>query len=216
MTAMVKPILRWYCDRCGARWSSQTSECPHCAMLVNETPYADARPPPTGYRDERSVFHPGPGSDGYCGHLRECLPCFRAFGDALNRGERWAVVLSPLPQLPPIVMPVHGPPRGVVVPTCLPEPGEGALVTTPRSLPACWRRYAHPGPLLVGMAGGFALWQLPVAIRAVSIIALLVAAVTIRKSVPDTLPAARVRQPDTLPAARVRQPDTLPAARVRH
>lgn len=152
------------------------------------------RPPPTSYRDEHEVFHPGPGCDGYCGHLRECLPCFRAFGDALNRGEHWAEVLSPLPLLPPIVMPVPGPPRGAVMPTCLPGPGEGALVTAPRSLPARWRRYATPWPIACCVAGAVGAWLIPPAVGAAPIVALLVAVMAIRRYVPDEVPAARVRR----------------------
>lgn len=69
------------------------------------------RPPPTSYRDEHELFHPGPGSEGYAAHLGDCLSCWRGFRDALKRGERWAAssgIVARLAAAPP-TMPIAGP-----------------------------------------------------------------------------------------------------------
>lgn len=179
--------------------------------IVNETPYADCdRPPPTGHRDEQGVFHPGPDCDGYVEHAYSCDACLTVVGDAINRGDGWArkyhpawweiqkmldvrhgraVVRSATPQdINREVRRIAREIRSATEPTI---PRSAALVPAPRSLPAHWRRYAQPGPLIVGMLAGAGLWLLPATVRAVIICVLLVAAVAIRKYVSDAVPSAR-------------------------
>lgn len=45
------------------------------AACLEPVVLVDARPPRTGYRDERGVFHPGPGSRGYVEHQAGCESC---------------------------------------------------------------------------------------------------------------------------------------------
>lgn len=41
-------------------------------------PYS--RPPRTGYRDERGLYHPAPGSTGFAEHAGGCVSCAREVG----------------------------------------------------------------------------------------------------------------------------------------
>lgn len=91
-------------------------------------------PPPTSYRDAHGTFHPGPGCNGYREHMVACDPCLSAFIRAGAAGEAWAMAT------PPVVQPVW------------PSPSR-ALATAPRSLPARWRRYASPVPLICFACG---------------------------------------------------------------
>jgi hypothetical protein len=87
----------------------------------------------------------------------------------------------PIAQLPP-------------APTFLPGPGEGALVATPRSLPARWLRYATPASLIGGAIGIAVTYLLPVSVGVVLIVLMLAGIAAIRKYVPDAVPAARARR----------------------
>lgn len=172
-----------HCDRCGAYWDERTRACSscernECARVAEGKPPSPSysRPPPTSYRDERGTLHPGPGCTGYREHVGNCRPCYRALLEARHQGETWVVAYWSV---------LEGP---------APVETDRALVSAPRSLPARWRRYAHPGPLILGMAGGWVLWLLPAAVHVPAIVALLVAAAAIHRYVPDTLPAARLRR----------------------
>lgn len=90
------------------------------------------RPPPTGYRDEHEVFHPGPGM-GYAEHIAGCEACMLSLARAVERGDGWA--------------------RGyrVAVPTFLPGPGEGAPSEQDERHPILRLRPQHIGPSAVAV-----------------------------------------------------------------
>lgn len=94
------------------------------------------RPPPTSYRDEHGVFHPGPGCAGYVEHAIGCPACLLAVNRATERGERWAMGVR------------------IAVPTFLPGPGEGAGSEQDERHPLLYLQPQHIGPasVVVGMA----------------------------------------------------------------
>lgn len=77
----------------------------------------------------------------------------------------------------------------------LPIAGPGvALVAAPRSLPARWRRYVAPVPIVSLACGVAGAWLLPVSVGATLVVLLLVFAAAIHEYVPDLVPAARARR----------------------
>lgn len=137
------------------------------------------RPPPTSYIDEPGTFHPGPGAPGYIEHVGDCRPCYRSLVMARHRGEAWAIAgWSALEG--PIARRLSAAPA----PT-------SPLVPAPRSLPARWRRYAAPRPLISLACGAAGALLLPASVGVVLIVVLLGAVAAIRRYAPDVVPAAR-------------------------
>ncbi len=67
---MVRPILRYSCDRCGTRWTGQTDDCPHCAMVFESAEVSVAKMSQIIRKVASSIqaaaapiYPPGPGED---------------------------------------------------------------------------------------------------------------------------------------------------------
>lgn len=165
------------------------------------------RPPPTSYRDEHERWHPGPSADGYVGHMHDCLPCFRRFVAAHNRGERWAELLLPLPRLPPL--PTFLPGRGEG-PGARPDPDKVTPIAMPIAGPGVTRgelarRWRDRQPALrrtpsalvvwsIGAATGLVVALLPTAVAVVVTVGIWVCAVLATRYLAgsDRVPRARL------------------------
>lgn len=70
-TCCGKRIMVWLCPSCDVRYAVETATLnPHSC---GQPEYR--RPPRTGYRDDRGIYHPGPDALGYEEHANGCTSC---------------------------------------------------------------------------------------------------------------------------------------------